>query len=99
MEFSKKRGIKRKPLWRIYRESGDVHQDLTVYTPIDVEKTDDVLTLMKIYNLYTLTGFEWNWKTEYYMRVMSLRALKKLTAMGFYPPYFDGIMYMFCWDP
>ena len=78
---------KRVPLWRIYRNSGAVCKHLSFYTPIDVEKTDDVELLKKMYVVYSDNDLDWNWKTMYYTRVMSLRVLKKLVGMGVYPPY------------
>ena len=90
MDSSKKPAIKRVPLWRIYRESGDVFKHLSFYTPNDVEKTNDVELLKKMYVVYSMNDLAWddyNWKTMYYTRVMSLRVLKKLTGMGLYPPY------------
>ena len=75
------------PKWRIYRESGDVHEHLAFYTPEDVDEIDDVNTLQKLFLGYAFTGLHHNTKTEYYCRVMSYRAFMKLYDMGVHPPY------------
>ena len=82
-----KRSRKGMPLWRRYREAGEISPDVAMYTPEDVEEIDDVDFLKKVYLCYTFTNDSPSEEERFYMLTMSLCASKKLAKLGVYPPY------------
>ena len=75
------------PLWRRYREEGEISADVAFYTPEDVEEIDDINILKKIYLCYTFTNDSPSEKERFYMQTISLCAVKKLSKMRVFPPY------------
>ena len=93
-----RRGTKtqKDPLWKRFRDDGEISEAVAYYTPDDVQEIDDIATLKKMYLLYTFVDREPSDKDGFYMRTMHVAILKKLNDLGQRPPYaIEGLRFKF----
>ena len=84
------------PLWKRFRDDGEVSEAVAYYTPDDVEEIDDIETLKRLYLLYTFVDREPSDKDGFYMRTMHVKLLKKLNDLAVRPPYaIAGLQFKF----
>ena len=84
------------PLWKKYRDNGEVSEAVSFYTPDDVLEIDDVETLKRLYLMYTFVDRPPSDNDGFYMRGMQLELIKRLNNLCVRPPYeIEGLKFRF----